>query len=146
MLDMFRGASITLPAVTAALNFRAPQPPQPRQPNQNLRIRPLSSPTKITSFAFTKADSASFSSVLSIYSAAAAAAAANLYTSPLPNQAAASLTAVQIKASLLQNKYNNVPQFFIDRTVRTIPEKNDRRDQLYRYYSITRPYRCGLIN
>ena len=101
MLDMFRGASIILPAVTAALNFRAPQPPQPRQSNQNLRIRPSSSPAEITSFASARADSASFSSVLPIHSAAAAAAAANLYISPLPNQTAASLAAVQIKTSLL---------------------------------------------
>ena len=98
MLEIFRGIFITLPVITAALNFRAPQPPQP---NQNLRIRPSSSPAEIISFVSTRADSASFSSVLSVHSTAAATAAANLYISPFSNQTAASLAAVQVKASLL---------------------------------------------
>ena len=103
ILDIFKGASIILPTIIIALNFRAPQPPQPRQPNQNLRIRSLSSPTEIISFVSIRADSVSFSSILPVHSAAAAAAAAavNLYIFPLPNQAAASLAAVQVKISLL---------------------------------------------
>ncbi len=76
---MFRGASIILSAIIITFNFRAPQPPQSKQSNQNLRIRPSSSFIEIISFVSTRADSASFSSVLLIHSAATAAAAANPY-------------------------------------------------------------------
>ena len=115
MLEILRGATITLPSITTSLNF-SPLSQPPPQPKKGLLVRPALPPAETGLMTPAETVPAAATSFILPFHSALAPAPESL--PPLRNQAAAGL-AVQAKISLLKT-YNGAPQLQIDRTVSTI--------------------------